>query len=1346
MIIIDPVSLGDVAITRASVKYVYDRSGKVVQVAANTLAVTYDPADLTKAPYALIEAAATNAATWSQDYTNAAWTKTQLTVIADAAVAPDGATTADKLVPTASNSYHALSRGFSVVAGKGYTWSRYVKSAGYSFLYVRFADALQYQTGNSSGVSPVLAQSIHSGNVVAACRYDVSKDSDSGAWIGRCQLTSWYNEAIVPGKWLGQQANGSGSAIAAAGGVAGDYFQYTGDGKFYQVVSTAGSGTFTEVFRGNSRQFPALAAVIAESGRVIIYDLTQPGCPMWMVFVGAVNVGMIRIGISSVVMLNGQLWVGCAGPQSLTVTDFVADSGYFIYTSQTYTGPYLGNISARNAAMGCGGFGTKYGQIINNSVNSIAATVLSGAPIDSTSGLPIPTIAVATAGGVSVIKSDGTVVNSGLTSETKTCSISGSMLFLSNRYNTVATARFIDLTSIAAGWTPSSYPLNFPNLGGNMDETRVVATGPASSASGHMSAYMSLVKLNTASPANSIRAIITNTYNTGWMVGDVRGCWMADTVAETITGAELVTNGTFTTDTSGWVTGTLSATAAAVAGEMQVTPTADFGRRLFVFPTTVGKQYVITGSARVVSGPGTAFLGYSLVDPVNGSTALTVVSTTSTTAVSGTVTFTATATSVAVVAGENITGTSSVYGFDNISCRLAVPDRSVKGRGLQVYGSLTKVAVAAGAQLVGYSGFSAANYLEQPYNTDFDIGTGDFCVMGWIKVVAGANSYLFDHASPTGTSRYYCYVTQSTGTVNFSAGGGAISAANVLGDTNSYHHVAVLRLSGATAIFVDGVKVANGTDATGIVVDATATFTPGMRYNKVEPVAALVLMRAGATTPSADDIAQIYRDELALFQPGAQNTLDGTSSAITALAYDDSTSQLHVATSWGRSAFNSLVRTESAATSVGTIAALAAGGSAHITGGASAGRAVQPATSYPAPGAVDRGAVFDLSTGAMVASDLDKGVTAAIQPVGSGQYRVSLSATAGVTGTGTVHSFVAQDAAMAPSLTPYFSGDGASGMYAWQDDFVDSATVGSPIPATAATVTRAAESIASGAGVVYSNVAIAEPAYSAGTTYAISDVVYDPATYLTYTSMVAANTGNALTDPTKWSKGDVINRRKMLDQYNNTQTSSAEEILLCASPQAISAGIYLGNVDATEIRLSVVDLVDGLVYQETQSLVTSNSDASFYNWGFRRIKRRSYAVSVALPPYANALITIAIRKPGGTAKCGVCVIGPLVDVGLSMYGLSREIRDFSTINFNFDGTSNQVIRNFAKRMDIDVLIANDQIDSVIENLEGYRQKPVAWIGAKEFGSACIFGRYSSFKNVIQNYPLSQMNLQIEGTV
>ncbi|MFS9668786.1 hypothetical protein, partial [Klebsiella pneumoniae] len=67
-------------------------------------------------------------------------------------------------------------------------------------------------------------------------------------------------------------------------------------------------------------------------------------------------------------------------------------------------------------------------------------------------------------------------------------------------------------------------------------------------------------------------------------------------------------------------------------------------------------------------------------------------------------------------------------------------DRSVNNNPLTVNGTVTKSAVATGADLVAYSGFSSGNYLEQPYNSDLDFGTGDFCYMGWYKANAAINT------------------------------------------------------------------------------------------------------------------------------------------------------------------------------------------------------------------------------------------------------------------------------------------------------------------------------------------------------------------------------------------------------------------------------------------------------------------------------------------------------------------------------------------------------------------------------------------------------------------------------
>lgn len=291
----------------------------------------------------------------------------------------------------------------------------------------------------------------------------------------------------------------------------------------------------------------------------------------------------------------------------------------------------------------------------------------------------------------------------------------------------------------------------------------------------------------------------------------------------------------------------------------------------------------------------------------------------------------------------------------------------------------------------------------------------------------------------------------------------------------------------------------------------------------------------------------------------------------------------------------------------------------------------------------------------------------------------------------------------------------------------------------------AGEVIGPGAGVVFSNAPIDVQTYDAGATYPKNALVYDPVAHNVFQSLIDANKGKDLTDTTAWTPRGAINRWSMLDEYNNTQTAVADEILLVVSPQTIAQGLYIGNVYADEVRISVVDLVEGLVYSETKSLVVSNSGSSFFNWCFKRIQRQDYYGTLKLPPYANALVTICLRKIGGTAACGMFAIGPVDDFGPSLLGLSTEGKDYSSTTFNFDGTSNTILRPYAKRMTVDVVVPNDQIDYVQKRLFDIRQKLIIWFGGP-YGSTVVAGRYESFKNVIQ-YPMeSQMNLTIGGSV
>ncbi|MGV7210505.1 hypothetical protein ACLB1G_21940 [Oxalobacteraceae bacterium A2-2] len=239
--------------------------------------------------------------------------------------------------------------------------------------------------------------------------------------------------------------------------------------------------------------------------------------------------------------------------------------------------------------------------------------------------------------------------------------------------------------------------------------------------------------------------------------------------------------------------------------------------------------------------------------------------------------------------------------------------------------------------------------------------------------------------------------------------------------------------------------------------------------------------------------------------------------------------------------------------------------------------------------------------------------------------------------------------------------------------------------------------------------------------------------------------GKPVTDTTYWGKVSARNAWKMFDEFNNTATENPESITVVLAPGAICRGALL-VVEGSSLEVSMTDPVDGLVHSQTQSLLVSNSGSSYYNWMFNRIVRRKVAIALGLPPYARGQITITIRNPGGIAKCSMCRIGPVLDVGLSQYGISRGIKDYSAVTIAPTGEDATVVRGFARTMSLDILVPNGEVDTVIEMLEQYRQRSVVWVGSSRFKHTAVVGVFESFQNVIQDNVFSKCSVSIRGKV
>lgn len=205
--LIKPVLLtGAVPFTRPSTKFVYNRTGTLVEVPANTLGVTYDPADLSKAPWALLEPAAAQLLRHTEDLDNASvWFGSARVVTANVAAAPTGTMAADRIMATADPGFHYLDQevlapATPYVNGDKYTFSVFARAEAFN----RIRMDLYYAIGGTGGFAVAfnLATGVIDGPPQHIAATGAKIQALPGGWY-RCSIVGVVDKAAEwPSKLL----------------------------------------------------------------------------------------------------------------------------------------------------------------------------------------------------------------------------------------------------------------------------------------------------------------------------------------------------------------------------------------------------------------------------------------------------------------------------------------------------------------------------------------------------------------------------------------------------------------------------------------------------------------------------------------------------------------------------------------------------------------------------------------------------------------------------------------------------------------------------------------------------------------------------------------------------------------------------------------------------------------------------------------------------------------------------------------------------------------------------------------------------------------------------------------
>jgi hypothetical protein len=331
-------------------------SGFIEVVGNTTPRFDYDP--VTLAPRGLlIEEARTNLATYSEDFTNAVWSKVDATVTANVTASPDGTTTADLLVPNTSTGQHRIDRNTTIPATV-HTWSCFAKAAGYGFVWLRIGSAgaaFDLATGvatTPSGGATVTSQSFGNGwwrfsvSVTAAgndiVRINVLPSTSTADFAGNGTSGIYlYGAQLEAGAFATSYIPTVASTVSRSADVA------TMTGTNFSSWYNAAAGTFvTEADTVSSTANAGVIGVGSTASDILRIFRQTDGQPVFQVVTGGVAQATIGLGVSSWPIANAPKVAA-----AYAANDFAASAnGGTVVTDASGTVPTVTQMSIGSAA------------------------------------------------------------------------------------------------------------------------------------------------------------------------------------------------------------------------------------------------------------------------------------------------------------------------------------------------------------------------------------------------------------------------------------------------------------------------------------------------------------------------------------------------------------------------------------------------------------------------------------------------------------------------------------------------------------------------------------------------------------------------------------------------------------------------------------------------------------------------------------------------------------------------------------------------------------------------------------------------------------------------------------
>lgn len=272
--------------------------------------------------------------------------------------------------------------------------------------------------------------------------------------------------------------------------------------------------------------------------------------------------------------------------------------------------------------------------------------------------------------------------------------------------------------------------------------------------------------------------------------------------------------------------------------------------------------------------------------------------------------------------------------------------------------------------------------------------------------------------------------------------------------------------------------------------------------------------------------------------------------------------------------------------------------------------------------------------------------------------------------------------------------------------------------------------------------------WSAGTSYTVGNRVILLSTHRIYEAVGSSTGVNPATDDgTNWLDIGATNRFKAFDQKISDPVIQLDSIqYTLTDDDSIPTAVALFGVKGVSATVKVTDALEGVVFEETKSLLDSDEVFDWFSYFFEDINLVRTILFTSLPPYRGATVEVTVTQTTGEiAELGQLVFGYLLDLGLTTYGTAISIQDFSRKETDAFGNFIVVERAFANLVDFDVRLPTQTAGRVRRILADFRATPIVYIGNEDssFGTV-VYGFYRNFDITLDTPSLSFAAIEVEG--